>query len=400
MAICKTTTIASYLDLLRNDKAEQGALFQDMLIPVTSFFRDTEAFKSLSKTIIPPFIKNITAADKSGKNNSIRVWVAGCSTGEEAYSIAICLHECCAENLSHIRIQIFASDISEKAIKKARVGIYSKADVKSLSAERLRIYFVKTNSGYEVSKFIRDMCVFALHNFLQDPPFAKMDLISCRNSLIYMDAFLQKKALTTFHYALKENGILLLGKSETTGGASDFFSPVNKIQKIYSRKSIPGCFMHVTTERSEKALIVRNTKATKIVPTADFRKSAEDMLLSEYTPAGVVVNNQLDIVHIHGAMSAFLEQSPGTPTFNLLKMVKEGLSFELRNALHKAKTTKKVFVREFIPVTMKGKESLVSLRVIPLQNTIEPFFLSCSQKLLRLLRKKKGSRNYLLHSRK
>ncbi|MEO5572752.1 MAG: chemotaxis protein CheB, partial [Bacteroidia bacterium] len=246
MAICKTSKLSGYLKILRNNKAEQDALFQDMLIPVTSFFRDTKTFHDLNTTIIPLLLKNKSA------DEPIRVWIAGCSTGEEAYSIAICLHECCTEKLAHTRIQIFASDISEVAIKKARTGIYTKADVETLTDARLKTYFIKNNGGYEVSKLIRDMCVFAPHNFLKDPPFAKMDLISCRNSLIYMDTFLQKKALSTFHYALKEKGFLLLGKSETTGASSDLFAPVSKHEKFYSRKSMPGRFMHVATERKEE----------------------------------------------------------------------------------------------------------------------------------------------------
>jgi two-component system CheB/CheR fusion protein len=180
-----------------------------VLIPVTSFFRDPKTFQALTETVFPAILKN------KSDDDAIRIWIAGCSTGEEAFSIAICLHEYLTLNFSKregTKIQIFASDISEQAIKKARKAIYIKADVEKLSEIQLKNYFVKNNDSYEVNKLIRDMCVFAPHNFLKDPPFAKMDLVTCRNVLIYMDTFLQKKAFTTFHYALKENGFLLLGK--------------------------------------------------------------------------------------------------------------------------------------------------------------------------------------------
>ncbi len=369
MAICKTATLSSYLKLLRANKEEQTALFQDMLIPVTSFFRDTKFFKELSSTIIPLLLKNKPVEEP------IRVWVAGCSTGEEAYSIAICIHECLSEKTANKRIQIFASDISEVAIKKARTGIYSKTDVKELSDERLHTYFIKNNNGFEVSKVIRDMCVFAPQNFLKDPPFAKMDLISCRNSLIYMDSFLQKKALATFHYALNEKGFLLLGKSETTGTTSDLFSVFDKHEKIYSRKHLPGRFMHVATEKKEERLAVKSSKLQKTESSqTDFRKSAEAMLLTDFTPAGVIVDEQLDVVHIHGAMTPYLEQSPGKPTFNLLKMAREGLAFELRSAVHKAKISHKNFSKENIPVILNAKQSFVNIQVVPLMNTVEPHY--------------------------
>ena len=223
MAITQKINLADYLKFFRTDKAEQDALFQDILIPVTSFFRDPKTFQFLITTIFPSLFK------QKSKEEPVRIWIAGCSTGEEAYSIAISIHEFITlTKREGLKVQLFASDISENAIKKARIGIYHKTDVEKLSQERIKNYFKKNNDGYEVNKLIRDMCVFAPHNFLKDPPFAKMDLISCRNVLIYMDSFLQKKALTTFHYALKENGFLMLGKSESTSNVSELFSNADK----------------------------------------------------------------------------------------------------------------------------------------------------------------------------
>ncbi len=376
IAIVKKKNLTDYLKFLRADKAEQDALFQDVLIPVTSFFRDPKTFQILTEKVFPILFKNKNAIEP------IRVWIAGCSTGEEAFSIAICLHEFLGEKLPDTRIQIFASDISEKAIKKARAAIYTKADVEILSANQLKNYFVKNNGGYEVNKLIRDMCVFAPHNFLKDPPFAKMDLITCRNVLIYMDTFLQKKAFTTFHYALKENGFLLLGKSETTGASSDLFTQVSKNEKIYSRKPVQGRFMPVATERREEALSTEDKTETKCKAVhSDFRKSAEAIIISK-SPASVVVNEQMDIVHIYGHTSPFLQSPQGKPTHNLLKMAREELAFELRNAIHKATKEQATITKENIPVALqptKGGISnpiqLVTIEVIPLTDTTEPHFL-------------------------
>ena len=371
IAITKKKNLAGYLKFFRINKEEQDALFHDVLIPVTSFFRDPKTFQSLSATIFPALFKN------KPKDEPIRIWIAGCSTGEEAYSIAISLHEYLAlSKREGTKIQIFASDISDTAIKSARHGMFAKAEVEKLSPERIKNYFTKNNGGYEVNKHIRDLCVFAPHNFLKDPPFAKMDIISCRNVLIYMDAFLQKKALTTFHYALKENGFLILGKSESTSNVSEMFAAVNPHEKIYLRKSLPGRFMHVATERKEEALSMKSQNVTKQeAAQTDFRKSAEQMLLAKFTPASVVVNEQMDIVHIHGTIAPFLEAPQGKPTFNLLKMAHQGLAFELRNALHKAKLREVAVVKENIPIKFNGKNSLVTIQIVPLTDTVDIHYL-------------------------
>ncbi len=369
IAITKKKNLVGYLKFLRTNKAEQDALYQDVLIPVTSFFRDPKTFQTLTETVFPALFKN------KSKDAHVRVWIAGCSTGEEAYSIAICLHKFLGAKLSGTKIQIFASDISEKAIKKARAAIYSKADVEKLSDAELKNYFVKNSGGYEITKLIRDMCVFAPHNFLKDPPFAKMDLISCRNVLIYMDTFLQKKAFTTFHYALNENGFLLLGKSETIGASSDLFTQVEKHDKIYSRKPVPGRFIHVVTERKEGALTTQDKTVTKAeAPQTDFRKSAESIMISK-SPASVVVNEQMDIVHIHGDITPFLQAPQGKPSHNIMKMAREGLAFELRNAIHKATKKRATVTKENIPVKISGKQSLVMIEIIPLTDTIELHYL-------------------------
>ncbi|MHA4807845.1 chemotaxis protein CheB [Flavitalea flava] len=366
----KSENLSSYLKLLKSDLSEQDALFKDVLIPVTSFFRDPKTFKIICESVLPELFRNTFSTEP------IRIWVAGCSTGEEAYSIAICLHEYLGDRFSGNQIQIFATDISENAIAKARAGIYTKGDVLSLSEARLLKYFTKTNGSYQINKVIRDKCVFAVQNFLKDPPFPRLDLISCRNVLIYMDSFLQKKALTTFHYALKENRFLLLGKSETIGVVSEIYSPIFKHEKIYSRKSVAGRHMFSEGENEKMAVAgkIKSTSKPEIL-ISDFRKNAESVLLSKYTPAGVIVNEQMDIVHIHRTVAPFLEPSPGKPTFNLLKMAHEGLGFELRNALHKAKEGNVTVIKEGIPIKSNGKPTSVTIEIIPLRNIPEPHFL-------------------------
>jgi two-component system CheB/CheR fusion protein len=385
MAISEKVKLSDYLKFLRRDKTEQDALFRDLLIPVTAFFRDPKIFKTISETIFPLLLKNKTVS------NPIRMWIAGCSTGEEAYSLAISLHQFLGTKFSNRRIQIFASDISESAITKARMGIYHQSELENISAPILKKYFTKKNERYQVNKEIRDICVFAVHNFLKDPPFAKMDLISCRNALIYMDTFLQKKALNTFHYALKDTGFLFLGKSETTGPASELFTAFAKSDKIYLRKLVPGRFIHVTSERKEEAFFPKIKKKLKAEGRqTDFSKSAEAILLSKYTPASVVVNDQMDIVHINGNIISFLGPSQGKPTFNLLKMAREGLAFDLRNALHKAKIRNTVIIKEGIPVKTNGKTTQVTIEVLPLTNTVELHFLILFRKTI--IKERKGKK--------
>lgn len=219
------------------------------------------------------------------------------------------------------------------------------------------------------------MCVFAIHNFLKDPPFGKMDFISCRNVLIYMEPYLQKKALTTFHYSLNPKGFLLLGKTETISGVPDLFAAATKNDKLFSRKDVPGRFMHVASERSEQYISNTNANPNNEIIRTDFQKTADDIMLRKYTPAGVVVNEAMDIVHFRGNTGNYLEQSPGKPTHNLLQMAKNGLAFELRNILHKAKKQKAPVIKENIPLLVNGNLRNISIEALPLPNTIEPHYL-------------------------
>jgi two-component system CheB/CheR fusion protein len=367
MALNKNEELFSYLKYLRENKPEQDILYQDLLIPVTSFFRDTRSFEYLSETVFPGILKNKT------ENEPIRLWVAGCSTGEEAYSMAICLKELMGTNNENV--QIFATDISEPAIAKARAGIYSKSEVDSITAQRVSNYFIETNGSYHVNKHVREMCVFAVHNFLKDPPFGKMDFISCRNVLIYLEPYLQKKALTTFHYSLNPNGFLFLGKSETTSQVTELFAPIVKNDKLFVRKNVSGKFMHVASQRSEQNLSYPDGVSKNESARIDFQKTADDIVLNKYTPAGVIVNEFLDIVHFRGSTGSFLEQTSGKPNHNIIKMARHGLAFDLRNILHKAKKEKSVVIKENILLHINDKLSNISIEAIPLSNTIEPHYL-------------------------
>ncbi len=394
IAILKHEKIADYFLYLQQNKIEQSILFHDLLIPVTGFFRDPKTFEHVHNTVFHELIKNKSTV------NPLRIWIAGCSTGEEAYSMGISLYEYLSDKISTIKIQIFATDISDQAIAKARSGIYGKRQLEGISEIRLQQFFTKINGSYQINKIIRDMCVFATHNFLKDPPFAKIDLVSCRNVLIYMEPFLQKKAFTTFHYALNEKSYLLLGKSETTNNSSELFLPADKKEKLYIRKSLTGKFMHVTSLHREEVLKdkdygLRSNERKK----DDFQKNADDILLSKYTPAGVIVNEQFDIVQFRGSTGPYLEPSPGKASLNILKMAREGLSFELRNALHKSKSTGKVFIKQHIPLNYNQvteqvgidgivnqianipigagdhRKKLVTIEVIPLLDAIDLYFL-------------------------
>jgi len=371
MALNQNKAMGEYLKFLREHKEEQDALYNDLLIPVTSFFRDKKSFENLVEIVFPLILKNKTSYDP------LRVWVAGCSTGEEAYSIAISLKEYFneANSGSGEKVQIFASDLSELAITKARLGIYSKIELVGVSPRRLTDFFSMTNGHYQVNKQVRDMCVFAHHNFLKDPPFGKVDLISCRNVLIYMEPYLQKKALTTFHYALNPSGYLMLGKSETISGVPELFAPASIIEKIFSRKDVPGRFMTAASPRSEQNLLHHNPPTRNEFIRSDFQKTADDIILSKYTPPGVVVNEMMDIVHFRGSTVNYLEQTTGKPSHNLLAMAKHGLAFELRNILHKAKKEKAPVLKEGIPVEVNGVLRYISIEALPLANTRDLHFL-------------------------
>lgn len=369
MVLKNISKVEDYLNYLRENEGELDLLFQDILIPVTDFFRDPKVFEFLRQTALPTLMKS------KASNESIRIWSVGCSTGQETYSLAILLHEFFELDVQRPKIQIFATDISEVAIMRARTGLYSANDLSTVSPERVQKFFTRTESGYQINKSIRDICVFAVHNILTNPPFAGIDLVSCRNMLIYMDTFLQRKAMATFHYSLNEKGMLLLGRSESSGSSSDLFSAFSEPDKVYTRNLVPGRYIHIVTKRRADFLASGDFKALKEVkPKDDFQKNADDVILAR-SPDGVIVNDRFEIVHFRGATGNWIEPAAGKPSMNILKMVKRELAMDLRSLIHKAKTTRQVSRKEGIVMQLAGLKKLVAIEVMPLLDTINLYFL-------------------------
>lgn len=343
MAIHQIERLEGYLRYLQKDTGEVDALFRDLLIGVTSFFRDPEAFKALQKQVIP----SLFAGGPS--RGAIRVWVPGCSTGEEAYSIAILLQEHMETLKQSFHVQVFATDIDSRAIEAARAGVYPSSIAADVSPERLARFFAQESEGnpYRINKGIRDMMIFSEQDVVCDPPFSKLDLISCRNLLIYMNAGLQRKLIPLFHYALNRGGRLFLGTSETVGEFSSLFAALDRKAKLYQRKtdvhmasrSIAGRFalslpegVGASTEARRRALDGRKT-GDSMVP---MRELMERALLRQYVPTGALVNARGDILYLHGRASKYLELPPGEADTNILRMAREGLRRDLTTALHRA----------------------------------------------------------------
>jgi two-component system CheB/CheR fusion protein len=369
MALSKVEKANEYLNFLRENKSEQDALYNDMLISVTNFFRDTQSFEVLCGTLLPGLLAKKTI------NEPLRIWVAGCATGEEAYSIAICLQEQLGDKAAAMKIQIFATDISEIAIAKARTGIYRPTELADVSSSRLQQFFVKIDGSYQVNKTIRDMCVFAQHNLLKDPPFSKIDLVSCRNVMIYLEPVLQKRALTTFHYSLNEDGYLMLGKSETVGNSTDLFTSYNSAEKIYRRKGPIGRFMSVASSGRELSFREIDKNLQKESTNKDVFKIADEAMLANFMPPGVLVNEKFDIVQFRGSTETWLVPPAGKPSYNVIKMAREGLAFELRNILHLAKKTNQAARKFAVFFKLNGLQHYVNLQAVPLKDTPEPYYL-------------------------
>jgi two-component system, chemotaxis family, CheB/CheR fusion protein len=372
MVLYRLESIEDYVIYLREHPEEVRALYEDILIHVTSFFRDPIAFEVLQAKVFP------TIAAKSPEV-PIRIWVAGCSTGEEAYSIAICLLEFLDTQAIRPPIQIYATDISDWAIERARTGFYQHSAVADISPERLQRFFVPVEDGYQIGKSVRELCVFARQNLCSDPPFSRLDLISCRNVLIYLGAALQQKILPTFHYGLKPSGFLMLGSSETTGESADLFTTIDKKQKIYARKLAPARLtLDLIASSPVSGMFNPSSKnATATWSDLDLQQEADRIVLDRFAPVGVVIDNDLEILHFRGQTSRYLEPAPGRASHNLLKMAKDDLKLELRTAIHQAKQHKLVARKDGVQIQMGDRLKQVSLEVIPLNThgTQEHYFL-------------------------
>jgi two-component system CheB/CheR fusion protein len=347
MNINQLTDLGDYVKLLRSDAHEVEALYRDVLINVTGFFRDPEVFESLRESVYPKIVAH------HSPSLPVRVWVPGCATGEETYSHAISIVELLSELRIDVPVQIFGTDLSESAIQRARAGFYKQNIAAELSEVRLRRFFHKAPGGYQISKSIRDLCVFARQNVFSDPPFSRMDLISCRNVLIYLSPVLQKKVIPIFHYALKDSGFLLVGNSEgLLGVGAEIFDLVDRKSKIYQKKSVPspvtfGMIIEEQAERAQEKHVQGGKDEEASKPPLDVQREADRLLLSKYVPSAVVVTDELEIVQSRGKTSRFLELPPGRVSLNVLKMARPGLLYELRTLLDKAR-------KSSIPVTKEG----------------------------------------------
>ena len=339
MAVHQVTTLDNYVKYLQQNPAEVEALFRDLLIGVTNFFRDPEAFRVLAQQVIPKLFANKPA------NTPLRVWVPGCSTGEEAYSLAILLVEHMEALKQSHTIQIFASDIDSQALATARAGHYPASIAADVTPERLARFFTAEPDGntYHIHKGLRDLLVFSEQDLIKDPPFSKLALISCRNLLIYLGAELQKKLIPLFHYALNPGGMLFLGTSESVGEFGELFAAVDRSAKVYQRKGVsPGLrraalsSFHPPRTALEAAL--PRTSATTAFPIKlPLRELTEQALLQQVAQVGALVNSRGDILYLHGRTGLYLELAPGqTGTHNILEMAREGLRPELATTLHKA----------------------------------------------------------------
>ena len=372
MALRRTQDLQAYLALVQGDPQEARALYEDILIHVTSFFRDPAVFDTLASQILPAILK------EKPDGAPIRVWVAGCSTGEEVYSLAISLLELL--DGSSRSVQIFGSDLSEPIIAKARAGLYSDASLRDVSDERRRRYFVKAERGYRINKAVRDLCVFVQHDLARDPPFSKLDLVSCRNVLIYFDQALQKRIIPSLHYALNQHGYLLLGHTESISGFSQLFSVVDKANKIFARTAVASTLRFAPRfdpRRVERPVADADTR-TQARGKVDIAKHLDRMLLMRYAPPGVLINERMEILQFRGQTGSFLQPAPGDPQSDIIKMARPGLISALRTGVAQAKKDLAPVRRNDVEVDQDGFSRRCNLVVLPFTgypDVKEPLFV-------------------------
>ena len=374
MTLHHLRSLEEYVEVLRQDRAELEALHQDLLIRVTSFFRQPHVFEALKEKFFPQI-----AGARAGEQ--VRFWVPGCSTGEEAYSLAIAWAEFVSErSVDKSSLQIFASDVNQQVIDKARRGIYPAGIASDVSQERLARFFTKVDAesqveaGYQIAKGIRETCVFAKHDLTRDAPFSKLDLVSLRNVLIYLGPLLQRRIIPTLHFALRPGGFLLLGESESVGGFTDLFSLVDRKAKIHTRKESLAAVAPSSPPFTGQGSTAPRPTAS---PTEfDLSKEAERIILEEYAPVGVIVDADLSVRQFRGRTGAYLELGPGRSTYDLLRLAREGLSGDLRSALREARTSLVPLRRENVRMLRDDRVVAVGFNVIPIKSpTGEASFL-------------------------
>ncbi len=359
MNVHQIEKLADYVRYLSENPSEIDVLFKELLIGVTSFFRDPDAFDILLKKVLPNILKDKTPAQP------VRVWVTACSTGEEAYSIAIIFKEYLDEIKSDVKVQIFATDVDKDAIETARAGVYPASIDVDVSQERLTRFFAKAKDSYRVKKEIREMVTFALQSLIKDPPFSMLDIVSCRNLMIYLSPSLQKKVLSTLHYSLKKDGILFLGNSEAIGEFTDLFSVYDRKWRIYQSKGGSRMLIGDFTHMGRAGVFPQIKEPVKSVELG-IGDHIEKMLLENYAPSCVIINEKDEILYFHGKTGKYLEPAPGKAGLKIVEMAREGLKHELNIAIRKAITQKKEVIFKDLNVKTNGSFQTVNLIVRPL----------------------------------
>jgi two-component system CheB/CheR fusion protein len=369
MALQRLTDVQHYIRLLEETPAEVRSLYQDLLIHVTRFFREPESFKALAQQVFPKLVEG------RGQDQPIRAWVSGCATGEEAYSLAISLLEHLHGHNQDARIQIFATDVSDTAIEHARTGVYPASIEADVPPETLRRYFTKIDGSYRVTRTVRDFCVFARRDLIKDPPFSRLDLILCRNVLIYMDVMVQQRLISVFHYALNPQGFLVLGQAETVGSQVGLFNLADKKFRIYRKKTSTHTPIALSVDYPARGVQQKRQPPDASQPEKALQSEVARIIFDRYAPPGVVVDSDLQIVQFRGQTGAYLEPAPGEASLNLLKMAREGLLYGLRTALHTVRKSQVPVRRTGLRVRLSRGWKPVSLDVLPLTSSGRPHYL-------------------------
>jgi two-component system CheB/CheR fusion protein len=364
MALNRMEKLSQYAKFVRDNKKEIQALFDDLLINVTHFFRDAHMFRGLKRRFLPPLLKS----KSKDRREPLRVWVPGCATGEEVYSLAIAILETLGQRGSKMNIQIFGTDVSESTIEHARSGIYSGAIEKDVSPLRLRRFFTKRDGAYQINRSVRELCTFARQNITADPPFSRLDLISCRNVLIYLSPQLHKRCIPQFHYALNPGGYLILGPAESVGFYDKLFEPVDRKNKIYAKRNVATPRIVDLVSYRGYEFPETGVRSTTSDPT-DFSKQlleiTDRIMLSAYAPAAVVIDRALHVEQFRGRADDYLEQIPGPATRNLLQLVRPSMVADLRAAIDRAIKTDKPARKDRALVKLEGKTREVNIEVVP-----------------------------------
>ena len=372
MRIHQVGGLTEYLRILRQDPREVQALFGEMLIGVTSFFRDPPVWNALAKELR-------RLLDEKHEGARVRIWVSACASGEEAYSVAILVREYMLRRRKALQVQIFATDVDNDAVETARNGVYPLGIAGDVTAERLQRFFTREDGSYRVTRELRDVVVFARHNLLADPPFTKLDLMTCRNLLIYLEPAARRHLVDLFSYILRPRGLLLLGSSEALDDADGRLREVDRRSKLFRRTTLAGAppqRLPIWTERPTRAttMAVASQRDEREPVT---RRLAEGLLLAAYAPSGVVVDGRGEIVHVHGHTGSFLEPAPGRPTQRLVDLARAGLRADLGAALREAAKTKRTVVRRDVSLGRDGRDLNVTIAVRPITEPelIRGFFL-------------------------